>query len=430
MSNSPTEIPSTAPVEVEFNLPTSIPTTEIEFILPTSMPTEEEIYFDANTLIFVAILFISGLFIWFFLIVSCQMCCSGECCSSDKTEKYNENKITPEEEFYDGDVRFGKPVLLVGPELEEFLRDCESACESSTSDARKFVTRQLKMGGRDDSMKDIFTIMNIVGDEKREIEHKIILDGYEGIVKEWETYGDQTDLDNLRAIQHGTNVKFGHNQQGEPVILPGRSIKDILFHTNEIKRLADDTSISHIHILALRMYTSKSFWRINQPLRSGERTNFIATTYWIIKGIKELRRVYTDDNGVSKPPAVLWRGLKKTVLTRDFINKGGTEMAPMSTTESFQIAAEYALADVEYTESEYPVLLRLCIDDPRDIGADLNFLSVKPEEKEYLYPPMTYLKSKPGSLRRHKREVVVKGENGIQKICREFVIIDVYPKIT
>ena len=38
------------------------------------------------------------------------------------------------------------------------------------------------------------------------------------------------------------------------------------------------------------------------------------------------------------------------------------------------------------------VLLRLATNSSMERGADLTFLSAFPGEKEYLYPPLTYLK--------------------------------------
>ena len=38
------------------------------------------------------------------------------------------------------------------------------------------------------------------------------------------------------------------------------------------------------------------------------------------------------------------------------------------------------------------VLINICVCVPLCYIADLSYLSIKPSEKEYLYPPLTYLK--------------------------------------
>ena len=49
---------------------------------------------------------------------------------------------------------------------------------------------------------------------------------------------------------------------------------------------------------------------------------------------------------------VLWRGIKGVKAPEEFLRKGGTELAPMSTTSSLKVA-------MEYSASENSLLLRL-----------------------------------------------------------------------
>ena len=57
----------------------------------------------------------------------------------------------------------------------------------------------------------------------------------------------------------------------------------------------------------------------------------------------------------------------------------------MSTTSSLKIA-------MEYSASENSLLLRLFTSSFMVRGPDISFLSAFPAEKEYLFPPLTYLK--------------------------------------
>merc|ERR1711972_706934 len=81
----------------------------------------------------------------------------------------------------------------------------------------------------------------------------------------------------------------------------------------------------------------------------------------------------------------LWRGLKNCTVDDTFMFSGGTEMACMSTSPNMRVVAGYAL-------SSSPLLFRLLIESPMQMGADIQWLSVFPGEQEVLFPPLTYLK--------------------------------------
>jgi hypothetical protein len=79
----------------------------------------------------------------------------------------------------------------------------------------------------------------------------------------------------------------------------------------------------------------------------------------------------------------LYRGLKDVFPPADFMEKGGTELAPMSTTSNLAVAMQYSCSQ------EHAVLMRLVTDFNR--GPDISFLSAFPTEAEFLFPPLTYL---------------------------------------
>mmetsp|Transcript_48942 Transcript_48942/g.116317 ORF Transcript_48942/g.116317 Transcript_48942/m.116317 type:complete len:81 (-) Transcript_48942:33-275(-) len=47
---------------------------------------------------------------------------------------------------------------------------------------------------------------------------------------------------------------------------------------------------------------------------------------------------------------------------------------------------------VGYAKSKKPLLFRIKVSSPMDMGADISWLSTFPGEHEVLYPPLTYLK--------------------------------------
>ena len=61
----------------------------------------------------------------------------------------------------------------------------------------------------------------------------------------------------------------------------------------------------------------------------------------------------------------------------DFMQVGGTELAPLSSTSDIEVA-------MRYSKSSRSVLFRLKTRSSLERGADVSFLSAFPAEKEYL----------------------------------------------
>lgn len=64
--------------------------------------------------------------------------------------------------------------------------------------------------------------------------------------------------------------------------------------------------------------------------------------------------------------------------------RGGTEVAPMSTTSNFRVAAQYGL-------SENTLIFKIKVSNFMQYGAELQWLSAFPGDAEVCYPPLTYL---------------------------------------
>jgi hypothetical protein len=97
-------------------------------------------------------------------------------------------------------------------------------------------------------------------------------------------------------------------------------------------------------------------------------------------------------------------------VTEEFLEVGGTEMSCMSTTSSKKVAADFAKKS-----KTSPLLFKLLSNDFMSHGADISFLSVYPEEKEILYPPLTYL----GPISREIKTEIIDG--------REYQVVEVKP---
>lgn len=94
----------------------------------------------------------------------------------------------------------------------------------------------------------------------------------------------------------------------------------------------------------------------------------------------------------AKPPSrrvletrYLWRGVRGMQVSDLFLSEGGTELAPMSTSKEPSIALRYARG------AKDALIFRLSSTSFMNLGCDLTSLSAFPHEKEYLYPPLTYL---------------------------------------
>ena len=78
--------------------------------------------------------------------------------------------------------------------------------------------------------------------------------------------------------------------------------------------------------------------------------------------------------------------MRNAEMPEEFLQLGGTELAPMSTTTDLTVA-------MEYSASKNALILRLNTASFMERGADISFLSAFPTEKEVLYPPLTFLRA-------------------------------------
>ena len=177
-------------------------------------------------------------------------------------------------------------------------------------------------------------------------------------------------------------------------------------------------------VLALRLYTTIAFKSINIPLRDqsheaeGRAHPLPVTVAHIVKAVLQLRKV--EGNEATAHDSVdLYRGLAGRSIPPEFLAKGGTELAPLSTTRNLMVALQYAA-------SEHAVVLRLRTRGLVCRGADIAFISCFPAESEVLFPPLTYL----GPVRE-------KDENGVEQLkpplvvsvgAATFSVVDVQPQ--
>ena len=151
-----------------------------------------------------------------------------------------------------------------------------------------------------------------------------------------------------------------------------------------------EAALHEPHVLALRLYTTAAYQSINSPLRDLERFErheehkLPVTVSFIADGVKKLRAIGALHEEDANATLALYRGMKDAQVPDRFLEQGGTELAPMSTTSDLAVA-------VRFSASTNCVLLRIHTASFMERGADLSYLSVFPEESEVLFPPLTYL---------------------------------------
>ena len=119
-------------------------------------------------------------------------------------------------------------------------------------------------------------------------------------------------------------------------------------------------------LLGLRLYTSHSC---------------------IHEGIKTLRGLDAESEEATAVFDLL-RGFTDTTVPKEFMEKGGSEAAPMSTTKKYCVACGYA---VRKGETNSGLLMKIVTSNNLQRGADLTFLSMFPGEAETLFPPLTFV---------------------------------------
>lgn len=144
--------------------------------------------------------------------------------------------------------------------------------------------------------------------------------------------------------------------------------------------------LSLSEVAGLRLYTSSTFRVINGPLRKRIKPHpLAATTMLISNALKKLRANHMKVDGTKFRGMYLWRGMRDMGINEDFLTQGGSELACMSTSSDLGVVAGYA-------NSASPLIFRIKVDSPMELGAELGWISLFPGESEWLYPPLTFIK--------------------------------------
>ena len=231
------------------------------------------------------------------------------------------------------------------------------------------ATNQIRLGQPVDAAHGLATLLGISDAQLG----NFLQNPEQAISREFRVNGSTRDQENLTRILAGTYL----DSNGD-----AKTLDELVQHPH-----AQAAKLQRHHVLALRLYTTESYPRINDPLRQTppQRPHpFAATTYFISEGIKKQRAVAAmgPDANIEK---TYWRGMKDLGIKNEFRQKGGTEFACVSTTADKDVAVH------QFAASALPLVFRIISKNFMSRGADVSFLSVMPHEQEFLYPPLTFL---------------------------------------
>ena len=185
------------------------------------------------------------------------------------------------------------------------------------------------------------------------------------------------------------------------VVLPSRQIDDpnapggkrgMVFKDFCEQKVAKDCNLTEAQVFALRFYTTWGFVSINNPLRDPklmeqkESHKLALLVYMLDMAIKQSRAVAAESPDAHVELS-LFRGIGKREMDDKFMIEGGTELAPMSTTAQLWVALKYSQG------GDSSVLLWLRTQNFMDRGVDLTWVSAFPHEREFLFPPLTYMRA-------------------------------------
>ena len=145
---------------------------------------------------------------------------------------------------------------------------------------------------------------------------------------------------------------------------------------------AKESDLDEAGVVASRLYTTPAFVAINEPLRNpveGVEHPLPVFVTILAEALRKLRQIGADDMAAVSE-MFLWRGMKNLKPSDEFKTRGGTELAPMSTTTDIKTAVEYSL-------SSESLIFMIVTKNALQRGASLSWLSAFPARKRFVFHP-------------------------------------------
>ena len=218
----------------------------------------------------------------------------------------------------------------------------------------------------------------------------LLTKGSDGIAEEGQSFADGTPeycAEVRETIDYVLNQRTSEKAYPNGVRDEGSGNVKPSYFTSHIN--AQEAHLTEAEVLALRIYTTLVYKDINNPLRDDARyARHVSVPLQLIShladaAIRKLRALRAN-LPANEAAGTLWRGMRNVRATTEFMTKGGTELAFMSTTTKLNVAVRYSL-------SRHSLLFKIVASNFMVYGADLGWLSAFPGEAEVLFPPLTYL---------------------------------------
>ena len=284
------------------------------------------------------------------------------------------------------------------------LADGNGRSEVQRPESSRFMATKLTFGSASES-----DLAQAIGLDDPGVLAQCIAEPLKEMAREWYENGSDADWSNFRYVCHGkararAAVPLHVRETFRTGVYHGGSVSEeeydaghdgwdlAAFCQLETAALA---GLGLHHVGAIRLYTSDSYPLFNAPMRDHTCPHPIKTTvYFLSDALKKLRKVGAKvDSAAYNEVVYLWRGIKGRALdTPDFRAHGGTELAPMSTTGAREIAQRYAGAVTDAGDGGgQQGLLMSFATRGLSRGVEVHMFSLYPKEREFLYPPLTYL---------------------------------------
>jgi len=155
-----------------------------------------------------------------------------------------------------------------------------------------------------------------------------------------------------------------------------------------------------------------------RPLRDLDRRDQkqphrLAVLVFVLSNALKKLRAHAAHSTEANRTLELFRACSNRKISDNFMEEGGTELAPMSCDEDLSVALRYSQGPA----GSMSVLFWIHSQNFMDRGVELEWLSAFPYEPELLYPPLCYIKPI------DERPIVVRIGDVLYQIVRVKILI-------
>ena len=122
--------------------------------------------------------------------------------------------------------------------------------------------------------------------------------------------------------------------------------------------------------------------------RDQKQPHGLAVLVFVLSNALKKLRVHAAQSTEGHQPLELFRAMSRCEISDNFMEEGGTELAPMSCTADLSVPLRYSQGPA----GSMSVLFWIHTQNFMDRGVDLEWCSAFPHDREFVYPPLCYIK--------------------------------------